>query len=121
MPQVLGWVKAFYAETLNATLDENISASPSTSSPTKLFVWENSSQPVAMGLLTTINKTCRLNLIYVPPNLRGNGFGKATVCALAAHARENALLPMLYVSATNTTARKLYASLGFQEMERLAD
>jgi predicted GNAT family acetyltransferase len=120
MPQVLGWVKAFYAETLNTTLPENISAPQSTTSPTKVFVWENANQPVAMGLLTTTGESCRLNLIYVPPNLRGNGFGKAIVCALAALARENALLPMLYASAKNTTARKLYASLGFQEAERLA-
>ncbi|MCL2457209.1 MAG: GNAT family N-acetyltransferase, partial [Defluviitaleaceae bacterium] len=78
-------------------------------------------RPVAMGMLAGAGETARLNLIYVPPEFRGKGYGKQIVAALAAKARENAQIPVLYTACENFAANKLYLSLGFKEAGRLTE
>lgn len=111
-PVVFEWIKKFYAETLQADLPKEIKRREEGNfdAAVRLFVWWDA-MPVAMGMLAG----ARINLIYVPPEFRGRGYGRAVVSALAARARESGQVPMLFASADNSAANSLYSSLGFCE------
>ncbi|MDR0271752.1 MAG: GNAT family N-acetyltransferase [Clostridiales bacterium] len=122
MPLVLEWINNFYTETLDTAFpnEKKGSSEDKPSFFSQLYVlWD--SRPVAMGMLSGAGETCRLNLIYVPPPLRGNGYGKAVVSALSEKVRENGQVPMLYTACENVAANKLYTSLGFREAGRLTE
>jgi len=119
MPLIFEWIHAFYSETLHAEMPGGGDSSPGLSSA-RLFIWHDS-QPVAMGLLTGEGETCRINLIYVSPEFRGKGYGRAVVCALAKKARKSEQLPVLYTDSENAAANGLYTALGFREAGRLLE
>ncbi|MCL1863731.1 MAG: GNAT family N-acetyltransferase [Defluviitaleaceae bacterium] len=123
MPIVLEWLKAFYVETLHSSLSQNLTRQDNKSeSSMQLYTWNiENFVPVAMGVLSGMGETCRINLVYVAPAFRGKGYGRAIVAALASKARENAQLPVLYTSCDNIIANGLYKSLGFQEAGRLTE
>jgi len=126
------WIQSFYLETLNAALPQTSVAfrkyaTGGTSQPdnpsanARLFIWWDS-QPTAMGMIIgEKGDTCRLNLIYTPPHLRGKGYGSALVSALAKQIHDSNRIPMLYTSGENIAANKLYQSLNFQEAGRLTE
>jgi predicted GNAT family acetyltransferase len=119
MPVILEWLAIFYAETLYADLPpipSNLTSNPAAApSGAKLFVWAEK-EPVAMGLTTNNNETCRINLIYVTPAHRRKGYGRAIVSALATRIREDSRLPVLHAASENLAAINLYTSLGFREL-----
>jgi hypothetical protein len=119
MPLVLEWINAFYAETLNLVLP-SVEGNAKISSPPQIFVLRDS-RPLAMGMLSGTGETCRINLVYVPPELRGKGYGRALVGALAEKAREIGGLPVLYTACDNIAAKGLYKALGFREAGRLTE
>ena len=87
----------------------------------QIFLLCENSRAVAMGLLSGAGETCRLNLIYTPPEFRGKGYGKKIVAALVSKARESSQIPVLYTAAENFAANNLYLSLGFKEAGRLTE
>ena len=61
-----------------------------------------------------------LHAIYVHPEARGTGAGASLVRAAIADARRaGAFLFLLWVSDQNTSARRFYEKLGFQEIGRV--
>ena len=59
-------------------------------------------------------KIGEMYIVGVVPNMRGQGLGRALALAGLAHLRSQGLTSaMLYVDASDTTAVKLYESLGF--------
>jgi ribosomal-protein-alanine N-acetyltransferase len=116
------WIKKFYEETLDSPPPQMSKSSLQKSFPLGLrlfFLHDN--QNVAMGMLSGTGETCRLNLIYVTPEARGRGYGRAIVTALAQEARKFAKIPVLYTAAENVAANALYAAVGFQEAGRLTE
>lgn len=125
LPLVQEWISAFYTETLNAPPpqmeEQSDNPPPLIEVKPRLFIWWDS-QPVAMGMLTGISgKTCRLNLIYTPPKLRGKKYGRALVIALVNLIRENNQVPILYTAGDNIASNNLYQSIGFQEAGKLTE
>jgi hypothetical protein len=120
MPLILEWINAFYAETLDVAFPETaISDENKTKSPAPQIFILFDSRPVAMGMLSGIGE--RINLVYVLPELRGKGYGKALVTTLAEKVRARGKLPVLYTACDNAAANKLYTSLGFREAGRLTE
>ncbi|MCL2356695.1 MAG: GNAT family N-acetyltransferase [Defluviitaleaceae bacterium] len=139
MPLVSRWIENFYRETLHTeppdltprAANKQLSASPesrskremipgATESAVALFVWRDV-RPVAMGMLSdeehpAAGAVCRMNLIYVAPEFRAKGYGRAIVTALAQKSRERGRVPLLYVARENTAAIQLYESLGWRHL-----
>lgn len=61
---------------------------------------------------------CRMKRMYVPPDQRGRGVGKALAQAVMDEARQQGYGSMVLDTTQGMeAARKLYASLGFEEWE----
>ena len=66
----------------------------------------------------TAGLECYLAELYVAPDLRGHGLGRALMDAAIARARERGADTMdLGTNETDTAARGLYESLGFTQLE----
>ncbi|MCL1844486.1 MAG: GNAT family N-acetyltransferase [Defluviitaleaceae bacterium] len=127
MPLVREWIEDFYKETLHTKPPDTFSredelTARQTDTDARipehplLFVWGDGAS-VAMGMLAPSEKSSRINLIYVAPEFRGRGYGRAVVAALSQKARESGRVPILYASRGNTAAIRLYKSLGFTRLK----
>jgi len=119
---VLGWIKAFYTETLEASLPGKMAGAdaaqgevtPTEKKMPEIYVWDaEDGNPTAMGMLTQGTEIRRLNLIFCPKEKRRRGYARALVAGLCALVHNEGKIPMLYVYGDNTGAVKLYEGLGF--------
>ena len=121
VPMLENWIKCFYMEALGIDYIEADTAKALITGK-KLYCLEAGGRLAAMGMIIPLpNNMCRLNLIYVPPEFRKAGCGKAVVSAICADIQARGMLPVLYARCENTAACSLYKSLGFTEAGRLAE
>ncbi|MER6798526.1 GNAT family N-acetyltransferase, partial [Amycolatopsis mediterranei] len=59
-----------------------------------------------------------ISAVCTDPAYRGQGFGTRLVLAVAAGIRERGEIPMMHAAAANTSAIRLYRSLGFALRQR---
>lgn len=69
--------------------------------------------------MAIVNARCRravqIGGVYVPPELRGRGYGRAVVAAaLSEERRGGALRAVLFTARSNAAARRAYIALGFR-------
>lgn len=80
-------------------------------------LYDGAGQTIGFGLAVLERGAIGLYDIVVDPELRGQGHGRALVCALLHWGREaGAVSAYLQVRAVNGVARRLYAGLGFVEV-----
>jgi predicted GNAT family acetyltransferase len=58
----------------------------------------------------------RVQLVYTPPELRGNGYASACVAALVQEELAAGGLCMLYADAANRTTNAIYQAIGFRHV-----
>jgi uncharacterized protein len=63
---------------------------------------------------------CQIQGVWVDPALRGRGIGAAGVAAVIEHGLTLAPVVSLYVNDYNTPARRMYARLGFRQVNTFA-
>jgi predicted GNAT family acetyltransferase len=81
----------------------------------RLYVWDVDGQPTAMVAHTEAEGgVTRVQLVYTPESLRGNGYASAVVAALTerelAHPGRRC---MLYTDLANPTSNAIYQRIGF--------
>ncbi len=88
-----------------------------------LHVWDVDGTPVSMTAVTPPEEgVSRVQLVYTPPALRGNGF--AASCVAAVTRRELAhdgRACMLYTDLANPTSNALYERLGYERIGEAVD
>lgn len=90
----------------------------------QLFIWEDSSAPVAMAGFSGLTPNgLRINMVYTEPKARGRGYAGALVAAL----NRRLLSPgekkfcFLFVDVENKPAVRVYERLGFETFGIFAD
>lgn len=56
----------------------------------------------------------RINYVYTPPSLRGNGYASELVADLSALILNEGLTPVLFTDLKNKTSNKIYQNVGYQ-------
>ena len=124
IPIISKWMKDFYRQALDKDFIYEENTVKAFIDNKKILCLEiNGATIAAMGMLIPLPSygLCRLNLIYTSPALRGRGFGKDMVAAIAMQAQAYGQLPVLYARTNNKAAMGLYNSLGFVEAGRLIE
>lgn len=88
-----------------------------------LHVWDVDGEPMSMAAVTPPESdVTRVQLVYTPPALRGNGFAAACVAAVTggelAHAGRRC---MLYTDLANPTSNALYERVGYRRVGEALD
>lgn len=81
--------------------------------PRRLYLWK-APEPVAMAawVAPSINSGC-INYVYVPPEQRGKGFGKAIIAALAGQMLASGLrYCFIFSDASDARSNHVYQSVG---------
>lgn len=82
------------------------------------YLWMEGDRPVFRAALSAATPEAVLvEGVYVPPDLRGQGYGKAGMHALCAHLLEQHESVVLLVGEDNDAARRLYELLGFETFD----
>lgn len=120
-PLVLGWFRAFVAETGVAGGDEEESVADRLSFG-GIVLWEAAGAPVAMaGHSRVAFGSSRIGPVYTPPEHRGRGYGGAVTCAVSQQARDRgAEEVVLFTDLTNPTSNALYQRLGYAPVHDVA-
>lgn len=90
----------------------------------QLFLWEDSSAPVAMAGFSGLTPNgLRINMVYTEPKARGRGYAGALVSALNRRllSQGDRKFCFLFVDAENEPAVRVYRRLGFQTFGVFAD
>ncbi len=79
------------------------------------YLWIDGDRPVFRAAISAATpETVLVEGVYVPPDLRGRGYGKAGMFALCAHLLKVHGAVVLFVGEDNDAARRLYDRLGFE-------
>jgi len=90
----------------------------------QLFIWEDSSAPVAMAGFSGLTPNgLRINMVYTEPKARGRGYAGALVAALNRRllSQGDKKFCFLFVDAENQPAVRVYRRLGFETFGTFAD
>lgn len=81
-----------------------------------VFVWEVDGQPVSMtGATGRTPNGMRVNLVYTPRELRGQGYASACVAAVSQRMLDSGLgLCFLYTDLANPTSNHIYQNIGYE-------
>jgi GNAT superfamily N-acetyltransferase len=113
------WAYAFHAEATPHELptpDEMMENAARRIDAGQLFVWERDGHPVAMaGLAGPTRHGIRVNAVYTPLELRGQGLASAVVAHLSQHALDTGRrFVFLYTDLANPTTNRIYQRMGYE-------
>ncbi|MNF12189.1 FR47-like protein [compost metagenome] len=67
------------------------------------------------------SRHARVNDVYTPSAHRKKGYASAIVAEICSQLLHEEVTPMLYADAKNPVSNKVYQSIGFVEVGRIAD
>ena len=82
----------------------------------EIFLWKTGDTFVSMAAISSPTRNgIRVNLVFTPPEHRGNGFGSANVAALSQlQLDKGKKFCFLYTDANYPTSNKIYQQLGYE-------
>jgi predicted GNAT family acetyltransferase len=79
-----------------------------------ITLWEVDHEPVSLcGYGSPTPNGIRIGLVYTPPEQRGRGYAAAVTAEVSRRQLERRRFCFLYTDATNATAERVYARLGY--------
>jgi predicted GNAT family acetyltransferase len=106
------WGRRFNAETGGLSDDDPVTPRLSDG---RLHVWEAGGRVVSMSALTSREHGySRVQLVYTPPELRGQGYASACVAALVQKELTAGGTCMLHADAANRATNAIYQAIGFR-------
>lgn len=109
------WIDAF-SEELDEPLPGGRTIARERIDARSIFLWELGGQPVAMaGFSGKTPHGVRINLVYTPPALRGNGYASNLVASLSQHLLDSGRrFCFLFTDLANPISNKIYRTLGYE-------
>lgn len=118
--QTFQWAKGFQADIGDIGDEEPLQMSQMETriAGGGLWLWEHEGNLLSMAAWTKpVHGVVRINLVYTPPELRGNGYASALVAAVSQEILDQGHIPILYTDLANPTSNKIYAAVGFEKIE----
>ncbi|MDD9973423.1 MAG: GNAT family N-acetyltransferase [Candidatus Poribacteria bacterium] len=111
--RLIDWVRHFWADT-NAVQESNAeSLVDRRVSAGQVWLWD-SAGPVSMaGLTSPVEGVVRVQLVYTPPENRGNGYASACVASLSKQVRDEGHRCILYTDLGNPVSNSIYRRIGY--------
>lgn len=85
-----------------------------------LFLWEAGDAVVSMAFISDRSGNhARINSVYTPPELRGNGYASALVAGVSQKVLDEGLTPILFTDISNPISNRVYTNIGYLECGRI--
>ncbi|WP_426564527.1 GNAT family N-acetyltransferase [Angustibacter sp. McL0619] len=115
-PLLRQWVDGFYREAGGVHDDQDI-VGPRIEAG-RLYLWDVDGDPVSMVAHTAAEGgVTRVQLVFTPQPLRGNGYASAVVAALTQQEQAHpGRVCMLYTDLANPTSNRIYQRIGYRRV-----
>ena len=115
---ISSWLNGFRAEALGMPVDtavDPLHVRTAKESPDEILLWTVAGEPVGLaGVRLPIAGVSRIGPVYIPPEMRGHGYGSAVTTAVAAWAlRAAATEVVLFTDPDNPASNAAYRRIGF--------
>lgn len=85
-----------------------------------LFLWETDDKVVCMTFISDrAARHARINSVYTPPELRGNGYASALVAAVSQKVLDEGRTPILFTDLSNPISNRVYKNIGYKECGKI--
>ncbi|MGW4329869.1 GNAT family N-acetyltransferase [Nocardia sp. NPDC004573] len=85
------------------------------------WLWERDGEPVSLAAhQIPIQGWSRIGPVYTPPEARGHGYASAVTAHVAKLLRDQSLEVCLFADIVNTTANRIYRTIGFHPTHEFA-
>ncbi|MFE7746934.1 GNAT family N-acetyltransferase [Nocardia sp. NPDC057455] len=85
------------------------------------WLWEHQGEPVSLAAHhVPIQGWARIGPVYTPPDARGHGYASAVTAHVAELLRAQSLDVCLFADTANTTANRIYRTIGFHPTHEFA-
>ena len=110
---LIDWVRRFYTDTTGVQESEAESLVDRRLSTGQLWLWDNA-RVVSMASRTVpVEGVARVQLVYTPPENRGNGYASACVASLSKQVRDEGHRCILYTDLGNPISNSVYRRIGY--------
>ena len=110
---LIDWVRRFYTDTTGVQESEAESLVDRRLSTGQLWLWDNA-RVVSMASRTVpVEGVARVQLVYTPPENRGNGYASACVASLSKQIRDEGHRCILYTDLGNPISNSVYRRIGY--------
>lgn len=114
-PLLLEWMKAFGRESRGLVDDRAHVVVDGRIADDGLWVWDHNGPVSMLGTTPPVARAVRIGPVYTPPEHRRRGYAGTAVAAASRNAlAAGAQRCVLFTDATNPTANKIYAEVGYR-------
>lgn len=122
-PLLADWMRAFAIDSLpkaeHLSAEEAMVRTQDRIAQGSLAVWDVDGEAVAQAGVSGTDAVARVNLVYTPPDKRGNGYASAVVARLSQQLLDQGRqMCCLYADARNTVSNSIYRKIGYEFVGR---